>query len=489
MKMININSNRMDGMIIKKKTLTVVTAMLFCGLALNSFGQGQTEVTNDLTVQIDFSESIGEVKLVNGVNGGPWKSAGHIRDMTILHKEAGFPSVRLHDCNWPHPDVVDVPTIFPLFHLDPDDPSNYTFEKTDAYLKPIIENGAEIVFRLGVSIEHEQTFNTNPPEDFKKWAKICVNILRHYNDGWADGFHYNIRHAEIWNEPNGKKMWTGTDEQYFDLYRASVTAIKEYNPKILVGGPATSSPTSRMVAPFLEYCKKHKLPVDFFSWHMYPKDVEFTIKKMYVARDMLDKHGFTETESWCTEWKPLGGEGAARWRPGAAPHSIEKTFAKLRNHRAAAMATCILLQMQDAPIDMAYFYSADTSPWSMFDGFGEPGHVYFAMKAFNQFARNSHRVRVVGAPGKNGISLNASVSNDKTQAMILAANFKSASRYITVNMKNLPWIGDNGITTSAWCIDEQHKLTPIPIAIVNQTITIDLPQSTTLLIKLEDATP
>jgi len=62
---------------------------------------------------------------------------------------AGFPGVRLHDCNWPHPDVVDLPAIFPLFHLDPDDPENYQFAKTDAYIKPIIENGATILYRMG----------------------------------------------------------------------------------------------------------------------------------------------------------------------------------------------------------------------------------------------------------------------------------------------------------------------------------------------------
>ncbi|MBI4578450.1 MAG: hypothetical protein HY718_02035 [Planctomycetes bacterium] len=48
-------------------------------------------------------------------------------------------------------------------------------------------------------------------KDFAKWAKICVNIIRHYNEGWADGFHYNIRYWEIWNEPNvGNSMRSGT---------------------------------------------------------------------------------------------------------------------------------------------------------------------------------------------------------------------------------------------------------------------------------------
>jgi hypothetical protein len=172
------------------------------------------EKTGDLNIQVDFGTGIGTLKALNGVNGGPRTVGRHSGDLVTLHKEAGFPSVRLHDCNWPHPDVVDIPTIFPLFHLDADDPKNYQFAKTDAYIKPIIENGASILFRMGVSIEHKAPrFHVAPPEDFEKWTKICVNILRHYNDGWADGFHYNIRHVEIWNEIATNEMWSGTHRE------------------------------------------------------------------------------------------------------------------------------------------------------------------------------------------------------------------------------------------------------------------------------------
>ena len=117
----------------------------------------------DLTVQVDFSKSAGLLKPVHGVNCGPWAAGSHTADMVTRHKEAGFPSVRLHDCNWPHPDVVDIPAIFPLFHLDHNDPSNYLFARTDAYLQPIIRNGASVLYRFGVSIEHKTAFTRNLP--------------------------------------------------------------------------------------------------------------------------------------------------------------------------------------------------------------------------------------------------------------------------------------------------------------------------------------
>ena len=50
----------------------------------------------------------------------------------------------------------------------------------------------------GVGIKPYHTF---PPKDPEKWARICEHIIRHYTEGWADGYHYNIRYWEIWNEP------------------------------------------------------------------------------------------------------------------------------------------------------------------------------------------------------------------------------------------------------------------------------------------------
>ena len=31
-----------------------------------------------------------------------------------------------------------------------------------------------------------------------------MNVIKHYNSGWANGYHYNIKYWEIWNEPDGR---------------------------------------------------------------------------------------------------------------------------------------------------------------------------------------------------------------------------------------------------------------------------------------------
>ena len=272
-------------------------------MAYGSEPPGAAEVACELVV--DFSKPVGEIRPLIGVNNGPFAAGNHTADMNARHREAAFPSVRLHDCHWPHPDGVDIPAIFPLYHADADDPENYFFGPTDRYLAPIAERGAEIVYRLGVSIEHKPAFHTRPPADFGKWAKICVNVIRHFNDGWADGKHYGIRHFEVWNEPDiGPPMWTGTPQRYFDLYRAAVTAIKTHNPALKVGGQV-SFVGGTYTRPFLAYCRDGKLPLDFFSWHRYSDSPTNLIKDAVEMRALLDEYGFKEAESLCTEWRPM----------------------------------------------------------------------------------------------------------------------------------------------------------------------------------------
>jgi len=474
----------------QKRSAIFFTAMILLSASGGCvLAQAPKVQPSDLAIQVDFSKSVGVLKPLHGVNGGPRTVGRHSGDMVTLHKQAGFPIVRLHDCNWPHPDVVDIPAIFPLFHLDADDPKNYQFAKTDAYIKPIIENGASILYRMGVSIEHKSPrFHVAPPEDFGKWAKICVNILRHYNDGWADGYHYNIRYVEIWNEFEHDLMWTGTTEQYFELYRTATGAIKKYNPKIMVGGPVTGSPDGPVVRPFFSFCRENKLPLDFFSWHSYSNiTIEPLMTRIKTARSLLDEYGFKETESWCTEWKPIiSGWKRIRWRKNTLRHTVRDAFAENRNHEAAAFMASAIMQMQDAPVDMAYYYCADDSPWSMFDVFGEPGRAYFAMKAFNQFMQAPKRVTVTGAPGKDEITVAAGLAKDGKQAMLMASNFRSEKKSLRIDLQNLPF--KSRIKVIVWRTDKNNDFLQEQARQIdpeNPTLLLNLPSGTILLVQLQ----
>jgi hypothetical protein len=464
-----------------------ISILIMLGLlSFNLRAEEQQPVAGTCELVVDFSKSAGKIRPLNGVNNGPFVDGNHTADMNARHKEAAFPSVRLHDCHWPNPNVVDIPSIFPLFHADADDPKNYVFGPTDKYLAPIADRGAEIVYRLGVSIEHTTRYHTQPPPDYKKWAKICVNVIKHYNDGWADGKHYGIKTFEIWNEPDiGPRMWTGTQQQYFDLYRTAVTAIKVYNPELKVGGQVSFVKGS-YTRPFMAYCRDQRLPLDFFSWHRYSDTPTDLMDDARLVRSLLDEYGFKSAESLCTEWRPMiEGFDKVSWKQGTPAGSVRAAFARNRNHESAAFAASALMQMQDVPIDRAHYYTADDSPWSMFDEFGEPGKVFFAFKAFNMFLQTTNRVAVTGAPGGDGVTACCGLADDGKSAGLLLSNYRGKPADLQISLKNFPLAGD--LKVERFIVDEAYDCTPLdPLSLEgrNRTLRLSLPPATVIFVRL-----
>jgi len=159
-------------------------------------------------VTVDMDKSIGSMKPMHGVGQPPMMGA--LGDWSMMHylKEAGVPYARLHDVGgWMgHGLYVDIPNLFPDFDADENDPKNYRFAYTDSLMKVLVANGVEPYFRLGVTIENFASWGfprlrTVPPKDYAKWARICEHVVRHYTEGWADGFRMKVDHWEIWNEP------------------------------------------------------------------------------------------------------------------------------------------------------------------------------------------------------------------------------------------------------------------------------------------------
>jgi len=151
---------------------------------------------------VDPETPLGPMKPVNGVNNGPFCLDG-IYDFSPEFAAAAFADVRTHDPNYPCRNVCDINAVFPREDADPDDPASYDFTRTDHYLKTIRDAGCTVTYRLGYTIDHHPIKRySHPPKDFHHWARVCLGIARHYNEGWADGFQNWVARWEIWNEPD-----------------------------------------------------------------------------------------------------------------------------------------------------------------------------------------------------------------------------------------------------------------------------------------------
>ena len=237
------------------------------------------------TIKVNCNNTLGVVKPMHAVNNAPlYKFAADQRITNMdAWKEAGIPYSRTHDAafcaTYGGEHTVDVNNIFTNFDADPYDPASYDFVLTDEYMKVIEFSGSEAFFRLGSKIEHwAKKYNTLPPKDFNKWAVICEHIIRHYTEGWADGFNMKVTYWEIWNEPDldpddstHKRTWGGTKAQFFDLYEIAAKHLKSCFPHLKIGGPALAH-REDWARDFLTEMKRREVPMDFFSWHIYSAD-------------------------------------------------------------------------------------------------------------------------------------------------------------------------------------------------------------------------
>jgi xylan 1,4-beta-xylosidase len=397
-----------------------------------------------VSLDVDFGAADGRIRPLHGVNSGPLQVNGWL-NFSKMYKELGIPSARLHDCPWTFPETVDIHCLFPDFAADEMDPKNYRFAVTDDYIQATIDTGAKIVFRLGESIEHhaKRKYHVHPPADYQKWARICVQVIKHYNAGWADGFQHDIRYWEIWNEPYQASCWMGTREDYYRLYDVAARAIKAYDPTLKVGGPTSGDGPGpdTFGEDFLKYQQARGTPLDFYSWHMYTIDpIQITEAAADIKR-LLVKYGYEKAESHFNEWSYLPSEG---WDFNLAkkdPEVIRRAWEEIGGATGAAFDASTLMLMQDCPIDVANYYTAWAGFWGLVDECGKPRKNFYAFKAFRGMLDTPVRAKCTVNDAATGYSLMAGKAEDGSKASMMLANFRGRAAHYKLRVANWPWEG------------------------------------------------
>ena len=412
-------------------------------------------------ITVDFSKPLGKVKPMHSVNNGPvYKFAADQRITNIDHfKAAGIPYARTHDASffatYGGEHIVDVNMIFTDWSKPADDPASYDFVLTDEYMRVIEAGGAKVYYRLGSKIEHwSKKYNTLPPADFKKWAVVCEHIIRHYTEGWADGYHMDIEYWEIWNEPDldpddstHKRCWGGTAKEFYELYCITYKHLKACFPHLKIGGPACAGLKPEWLDGFFTALNENGIKPDFFSWHVYSPNIEKIQTRIRLARELLDKYGFTETESILNEWNYVKG-----WTDDEWIYSL-KMEKSLKGSSFIAATMCM---SQYEALDNLMFYDARPCGMnSMFctDFVFERLKGYYPFYMFNQLYKLNEAVAVerdtedVWAVGAKGNEQNVMISyyNDDDNA---------PEKTVKVEFKNVE--NANGVRLEYYCLDEDH---------------------------------
>ncbi len=274
----------------------------------------------------------------------------------------------------------------------------------------------------------------DPPTNFDTWALINERFAKEWK-----GKNYDNSYVEVWNEPDLKDgFFTGTVDDYLDIYEAAAPAVRNGFADIKVGGPAGAF--NWWHQPLVERVKSKDLPLDFLSGHAYGPDYAWQLDGM---RSALNSLGRNEAEMLLTEYSPYA---AADYQ---ADGPVERAEAAMTFFNA-------LPGMLDCP-DLTYVNWAQYIDPGFFvgDKLGLIDRDSGARKAlFNAF-----RLYGMMPADRRSLTINsqtikgmASASDDCLTAVVW--NTASAERQLSFSIDNIPF--STG-TLEVYHIDQEHN--------------------------------
>ncbi len=442
------------------------------------------------TVTVDPSQAVRAVKPMHGVNNGPSGSRG-ISGGKYLYEAAKIPFARTHDSNfhagYGGPHTVDITAVFPNFDADENDPASYDFPMTDRYMGQIREAGTEVFYRLGQSIEHGiKKYGIYPPKDYAKWARICEHIIRHYNEGWANGFHHGIRYWEIWNEPDlggpeennewktNPLTWGGSEEAFREFYAVAAKHLKKCFPHLKIGGPALCG-YEKWGERFVKAMAAENVPIDFFSWHAYRAAPERIVATARNVRRFLDENGYGKAESILDEWNYV-----RNWT-----EDFGYNMKTIGNEKGAAFTLATMISCQNAPVDILMYYDARPGGWNglFAPATYEPRKGYYPFYLWSKLAACGTQVAAKTEKAKDLYVCAAKDAAGKVAVALCRYNDddnKNGTVPVAVNVAGLP-----AARITCHLTDQCRAYTEFPLVLKDGCVTVPLERNSFALVEFE----
>ncbi len=243
--------------------------------------------------------------------------SSYARQLALVARECGFEYVRCHG-------IFDDAMGVVLEDRSDNNALCFNFQYVDEVYDMMLECGIKPYVELSYMPEKlasgDQTMfwwkaNVTPPKEYAQWGRLVSAFVEHLVERYGID-EVGSWYFEVWNEPDHKQFFSGTQEEYFTLYKTTVEAVKKVDPALRTGGPATCS--GRWHAAFLKYVADEGLPLDFFSTHTYgvggfvdelgqrqltlnrwPRIVTSAVQD---TRRKLDESGFERVPLHFSEW-------------------------------------------------------------------------------------------------------------------------------------------------------------------------------------------
>jgi xylan 1,4-beta-xylosidase len=388
---------------------------------IDNFYIEEVQETNNLLFTVDLSDISGSFnnKLLC-TNSSPIRPNSS-NDFTQEFIDLGIQEVRVHDIY----NTCDINIIFPDFSANPYDTNSYDFSATDLVIESIYNANSNAFFRLGYSYDINSVNNISP-SDFEKWATICKHIVMHYNDGWNNGYYYEIEKWEIWNEPDLQHFWLGTPQQFYDLYQTTANKLKAFDNNLKIGAAGFAFfGNKNFIGPFLDSIVANNTPLDFFSYHSYTySNPYYYAVQVEDLRNILSVYNLENIELLLTEWNNYS-------------YSTENTIIEFGRDDAlsAALTASSFYYLQNSFLSAAYRYRTDEYFFGLFRDNGEHSYSGLAFKIISELI-NNEILQTSGSDSLGNVCF-AGKNFDNTNINVIVSNPNRLSNTYTIEFQNI----------------------------------------------------
>jgi xylan 1,4-beta-xylosidase len=265
------------------------------------------------------------------------------QQLKTLQQEIGFRYLRFHGLL--HDDMG-------IYSEDSHGHPSYSFAYVDslfdAMLASRIRPFVELSFMPSKLASGSKTVfwwhgNVTPPKDMLKWNGLIQALMEHWMQRYTP-HEVEQWYFEVWNEPDLPGFWSGTEQQYLDLYKNTAETVKSACPRCRVGGPASA--IRGLEARWLSYIAEEHVPADFLSTHAYGvlsqtfdangvshPSMGDPIDRVRDTRALLNASATPKLELHYTEWN-------SRYSPTNPIHDqyISAPFILEKLHQGAGLA-------------------------------------------------------------------------------------------------------------------------------------------------------
>ena len=367
------------------------------------------------------------------------------------------------------------------------DPMQYDFTANDQDVNAIINNGMEPFIYLGQP--------PSQPPNLADYATVIKNFIRHYTQGWDNGYYYNIKVVRWGNEPDLSMFWTGTQQEFFDTYAAVSNAVKSLDSTIIIDAPEFAFPVSwsgntrvlsSWVTNFLSYCQTNNVKVDIFAFHAYNSTAyyqfysDLTLMNNALSAYPTLSNIYGTPKLGNNEWNTRLGD---EWSGGQYGYQFDSAWVAAHNILALSAMTAQGLTIStrmggtfNSPVPNCHdFLLTDCN------SIGKPS--YFAFKGFNMLAGDS----IVQTTGSDYINFSATSGKSADTITLVLSNFDALTylnrfepdplfppyidynkyvadfgtpavyEYVRIDANNLPWTS-NSIKVLHYLVDDNNDL-------------------------------